>query len=287
LLLLAAAGAVAGRMVIVDAHDAARFPPDSEGALQLWAALIGILCGYGLAAGVVMIGWSWQLLKTFRPSFPRMSLVRWLLAAALVIVIVTTLERGLPAGIVNGKQVHLFEGQIVGITIAGAFIAIPGLFGFLAVRSLAWDDSQWDEEPRCQLLMVLRLRSYLRRLLAAFGLFLTLYVVTTAARRNVFLGVYKNAIYSQEYVLLSGLLLAAFLALFHIFATMAINGRCDRLLADYAPVPDPKSDDISARLSRRQDLAAFLGMGASWQKSFQDGIIIFAPLFTALVGTAL
>ena len=68
---------------------------------------------------------------------------------------------------------------------------------------------------------------------------------------------------------------------------MAIDARCERLLAQYAPVPDPKAEDISTPLARRQNLAAFLGMDASWQKSFQDGIIIFAPLLTALIGTAL
>jgi hypothetical protein len=42
--------------------------------------------------------------------------------------------------------------------------AAPGLVGFLALRSLAGNDSQWDEEPRCQILMVARLRQHLRRL---------------------------------------------------------------------------------------------------------------------------
>jgi len=290
LLAVAAAGALIGRLIILKAPDARQFTPDRKAAvqaLQLWAALIGILSGSGLAAGVLMARWSWQLLRTFQPRVPGMSAVRWALATVLVLLTVNWLDTGLPAGTVAGQHVHLFVRQIVSIGIAGGVIAIPGLVGFLAVRSLAWNDSQWDEEPRCQILMIVRLRRHLRRLLGAFGLLLTLLVVTTAARRQLVLAFNPNATYSQEYVLLYGLLFAAVLALFHLSAAMALDGRCERLLAEYAPVPDPAAEDISAPLARRTDLAAFLGMGAPWQKSFQDGVIIFAPLLTALIGTAL
>jgi hypothetical protein len=287
LLAMATAGALIGHSIILNASDAAQFVQDSKAALKLWAGLIALLCGYGLAAGAVMTLWSWQVLKLFQPRIPRMSAFRWALAAALVLLIASWLETQIPAGMVAGRPVQLFPRQIGGITIAGGVIAIPGLVGFLAVRSLAWNDSQWDENPRCQILMIVRLRRHLRRLLGAFGLLLTLLVVTTAARRQLVLTLHKNSIYPQESVLLWGLLFAAVLALFHVSATTAIDGRCERLLAEYAPVPDPKAEDISTPLARRQTLAAFLGMGASWQKSFQDGIIIFAPLFTALIGTAL
>ena len=65
------------------------------------------------------------------------------------------------------------------------------------------------------------------RLLGTFGLFLALYVVVTATRRQLVLGFYKDAIYPQNYALLIGLLLAAVLALFHVSATMAINWRAN------------------------------------------------------------
>ena len=80
---------------------------------------------------------------------------------------------------------------------------------------------------------------------------------------------------------------AAILALFYVSATMAIDRRCELLLDRYAPIPDPDTEDISTRLKRRQDLSALLGLGASWQNSFQNGIVVFAPLLTALIGTAL
>jgi len=132
-----------------------------------------------------------------------------------------------------------------------------------------------------------RLRKPLRRLPGAFGLYLTLLVVTTAARRQVVLTRYKHAIYPQEYVLLYGLVFVALLALFYVSATMAIDSRSERLLARYAPIPHPDAEDISTSLKRREDLSAFLGLGASWRNAFQNGIVVFAPLLTALIGTAL
>jgi hypothetical protein len=288
LLAVAAAGTLIGYWAILWAPEARRLTAGNVNvALRLWAELIGVLSGFGLAAGVIMTLWSWQLLKTFQPRVPRMSAFRWAVATVLVLLMAFWLDTRLPAAMVGGKPVHLFSGQIVAISIAGGVVAIPGLVGFLAARSLAWNDSQWNEEPRCQILMVVRLRRQLRRLLGAFGLLLTLLVVTTAARHQFVLTVYKNATYSPEYILLYGLLFAAVLALFHVSATTALHGRCERLLAEYAPVPDPAAEDISTPLARRRDLAVFLGMGGSWQKSFQDGVIIFAPLFTALIGTAL
>jgi hypothetical protein len=188
---------------------------------------------------------------------------------------------------VNGRPVHPFSGEIAGLSVVGGVVAIPGLIGFLALRSLARNDSQWDEKPQGQILMALRLRRHLRRLLGTFGLFLTLYVVATVARRQLILAFYKNATYPQDYPLLIGLLFAAVLALFHVSATMAINWRCERLLDEYAPIPDPRSDDISTPLSRRRDLAAFLGVDSSWQQAFQNGIFVLSPLLTALIGTAL
>lgn len=285
LLAVATLGAWLGRSLILSAPDAARFTPANKGTLELWAGLIGVLCGYGLAALVVMTRWAWQVLKIFRPRIP------WGQRRQMASGHLPYLHHSragdcrIPAGIVNGRPAHLFFHQIIGFTIAGGVATIPGLIGFLALRSLARNDSQWDEKPRCQILMAIHLRRHLRRLLGTFGLFLTLYVVATAVRRQLILGFYKDATYPQNYALLIGLLFAAVLALFHISATMAINWRCERLLDEYAPIPSPHADDISTPLKRRQDLATFLGADSSWQQAFQNGVFVLAPLLTALIGT--
>jgi len=285
LFLVAALGAWIGWFLIHSAPDAARFPRDAKVALGLWTALIAGFCGYGLAAGVVMTHWLRQVLKTFKPAVPRRSVVGWVLAAVLILVTVLLAGTHIPAAAVDGQPV--FSRQIVIIAVAGAVIALPGLVGFLALGSLARNDDQWDEEPRCQVLMVLWLRQRLRRLLGTFGLLLTLLVVETAARRQLVLTAYKNATFPPQFVLLYGLLFASMLALFHVTSTMAIDRRCQRLLAYYAPIPDLDEKDISTPLRRCQDLTGLLGVGGSWQQSFQNGIVVLAPLLTALIGTAL
>lgn len=287
LLTVATLGALLGRDLILWAPDAAKFTSANKAALQLWAGLIGLLCGYGLAAVLVITRWSWQLLRTFKPRFPWKSAGWWFLATGLTILIIPLLMESIPAGSMNGRPVHPFSHQIMVLSVVGLVAAIPGFAGFLAVRSLAGDDSQWKKEPRCQILMVVWLRQNLRRFLGTFGLFLTLFVVAAAARRQFILASYKDVAYSPDYAVLLGLIFAAVLALYHAWATMAINSRCERLLNDYAPIPSPRADDISTPLSRRQDLAAFLGADSSWQQTFQNGVFVLAPLLTALIGTAL
>jgi hypothetical protein len=287
LIALATLGALLGRFLILGAPDAARFTLANKSALELWAGLIGGLCGYGLAAFVVMINWLLEVRRLFTPRMPWPSVGRWILATLLTLALLSLVTATIPAGSVNGRPVHLFSHQIFGITIAGGVAAIPGLVGFLALRSLARNDSQWEQEPRCQVLLVVRLRQHLRRFLGTFGLFLTLYVVTTANRRQLVLTFYKDATYPQDYAVLLGLLFAAVLALFYVAATMAINWRCDRLMDKYAPIPSPDADDISTSLGKRRDLAALLGADSSWQQTFQNGLIVLAPLLTGLIGTAL
>ena len=68
--------------------DQARFTSANKGALDLWAGLFGLLCGYGLAAMVVMTRWSWRLLKTFEPRIPWLRAGGWILAGLLTIVVI-------------------------------------------------------------------------------------------------------------------------------------------------------------------------------------------------------
>jgi hypothetical protein len=101
------------------------------------------------------------------------------------------------------------------------------------------------------------------------------------------LTVYRNATFSPVYVLLYGLLFAAVLALFRVSATTALHGRCERLLAEYAPVPDPAAEDISTPLARRRDLAVFLGMGGLLAKIISGWRHHIRSLVHSLIGTVL
>ena len=79
---------------------------------------------------VVMTRWSWRLLKTFEPRIPWLRAGGWILAGLLTIVVIFQLTYRIPAGSVNGRPVHPFSHQILGLGIAGGIAAIPGFVGF-------------------------------------------------------------------------------------------------------------------------------------------------------------
>ena len=195
--------------------------------------------------------------------------------------------QGFPAGTLDGKPLRPFSTDIAFFTILGVIVAMPGLVGILALRSFASDDNQWSDGPARQVSRVVEMRRYLRRLLAALGLLLTLLVVATAARRQTILSFKAGSNFAPESVILYGIMFAGILALFHLPAATEINRRCEKLLSIHAPIPSLDAPDISTPLTRRDDLATWLGMGESWRASFESGVLVFAPLLTALLGVAL
>jgi hypothetical protein len=291
-------GAWVGRWLIVDAPAAAQFTGASRADLLLWAGLIGAFCGWALAMGIVTFTWLTRILVLFEPrptnrreriglapvGWPR--IFGWLVLAALVFGVADMVGGYFPAATLHGKAFRPLSSQIMWITVIGVGSALPGLIGMLALRKYATDDYQWSGDPRAQVFTILQLRNYLRRLLAALGILLTLLVVATAARRQSVLSLRPAADFPTELVLLYGLMFAGILALFHLPTLAAIDGRCERIMAVHAPIPSPSEPDISTPLQRRHDLSVLLGQGDSWRASFESGVVIFAPLLTALLGVA-
>jgi hypothetical protein len=75
------------------------------------------------------------------------------------------------------------------------------------------------------------------------------------------------------------------LGLFYGAAAAAMDGRVQRLLEEFTPLPDPADPALSDHLRQRNDLAALIGGGGSW-RSFETTVVIAAPLLTALIGSA-
>ncbi len=169
--------------------------------------------------------------------------------------------------------------MIVGLCMA------PGLVGFMALRSLATADANWREPGLCRLRLLIRLRGELRRLLATFGAFLTLLVVATGMRRRALLALDPDVVVPPEQVLLYGLVFAVLLGLFYVAASSAIDGRAERFVEEFEPLPDPADETLSDKLRRRTDLGLLVGSGGSW-RSFETTVVIAAPLLTPLIGSA-
>jgi hypothetical protein len=279
-----AVGSWAGRAYILNASDSAVYTAGHGRAeLELWSVLIGLFTGYAVAAALVMAQWLRRVLALFRPRVTWVWL-RWVAVIALINLPVQVAVGGFVGltarhPLPNGRQTTV-------ITVVGLVTALPGLVSFLAIRNLAADDRQWQEPPRCLIVLVTRLRHELRRVLGVLGLFLTLIVIATAARRRALLALDGSTVFPPEFVILYGLVFAGLLALLHLAASTAIDRRSERLLAQFAPVPSPDTPDLDAQLQRRHNIEGLLGVGVGWQQSFQNGVIVFAPLLTALIGTA-
>jgi hypothetical protein len=170
------------------------------------------------------------------------------------------------------------------IVLAGLCL-VPGLVAFLALRWLAAQESHWQESGHCRLRLLIRLRAELRRILRVFGAFLTLLVIVTGMRRRALLAFDPDLHVPPEQVLLYGLLYAVLLGLFYGAAAVALDRRAQRMLEEFAPLPDPADPALSDQIRRRAELSTLTGSGGTW-RSFETTVVIAAPLLTALIGSA-
>jgi len=87
-------------------------------------------------------------------------------------------------------------------------------------------------------------------------------------------------------VVLYGFVFAALLGVFYGVAVAALEARSSALVDRVQELPDPTDPALHAALERRRDLTTLVGAGTgSWQ-SFQAGVVVAAPLLTALLGIA-
>ncbi|HEU0285914.1 MAG TPA: hypothetical protein VFR22_02650 [Nocardioidaceae bacterium] len=272
----------AGTLVYVDSTDAA---DRLNGVVQfdMWVALLSALGGFALVAAMFFVIWLGRAIR-LGDRVRRRSVATWVGVVLLVMAVVFT---GLFAG-ASGAEASIDKDLAVQtrpIVILVGLCAIPGLVGFLALRSIASDDANWAESDRCRVRLVMALRAELRRLLATFGAFLTLLVITTGMRRRALLAFDPDLSVPPEQVLLYGLLFAVLLGAFYGLATTAIDARAQRMLDEFAPLPGPTDPTLSEQLQRRSDISTLVGSGGSW-RSFETTVVIAAPLLTALIGIA-
>jgi hypothetical protein len=251
---------------------------------DLWAFLLGGLLGFGLASCVYFVAWLVGLIRLC-DKIRISTALGWLAIVAIILATVLAFLFAGAAGADDSVDKTLAT-QARPITVLAALSQVPGLVGFLALRFVASEDPQWQESGASSLRLVLRLRAELRRLLAMFGAFLTLLVVTAGMRRQTLLALDPKLAIPAEVVLLYGLLFAVVLGLFYAMAAVAIDRRAGRLLDEFTPLPDPADPALSDRLRTRNDLALLTGGGGTWG-TFQTTVVIAAPLLTGLIASAI
>jgi hypothetical protein len=261
---------------------------------SLWSALLAGLVGGSAALSVHFLAWLVELHRLDRS--PREgpailpTLWRWFSLCAPVVV-------GLAGVVLATKAVgrradaspldrHLAN-QTLPVTIVTGVLALPGLVGWLKVRSLARSRVSWPSDPQAQLRMIITLRGYGRRYLGSLGAVLTLIVVASGMRRHLLIEVGDVPNPPAESVLLYGLVYAVVLGLFYVLASMAIDQRGAELLDRCTPLPDLQSiADIKPALDARTALATVTGTGGGSWNAFQASVVVVAPLLSALLATA-
>ena len=294
LCVLALAGFWAGTTFMRQLDVADRFKasevtgPGVEGKYALWTILIGAVVGFAAAACACFVIWLIGLLRLFDRIRARL-VGTWMVTVLVVsVTLIVTLWRGGQAGAAP-LDAEVAEATRP-VTVVVWLCAMPGLVALLALRNVAQQSRQRagrEKEPgECRLALVLRLRTELRRLLATFGVLLTLIVVATAARRDALLAADTTLQIPATLVILYGLLFAVVLGLFYAAASGPIDRLATELLDDVQTLGDPAAAGFSEAVKRRAELAAVMGSSGSW-KSFEAGALIAAPLVSALVGGAI
>jgi hypothetical protein len=284
-------GAVVVYQSIMRAHATVLFHGQNTSLLKIWAILMGATTGCALAVGLWLGLWLRGFLRRFANPIGWRTWASWLLIIAVVLGAALSVSKlVLPSSSVIVAHIDLQHLQTRVVTFIGVVAAVPGLLGFLAIHLMATRKDQWPAQPDdaalATIVRLIDIRRDLQRILAGLGLLLTILVITTAARRQEVLSVAPTSAFPPEFVTLYGLIFAALLAFFHGIATAAVNLRCRSLLDEFAGLPSPNNPDLTTRLERRNALGTLLGLAGSWFASFQSGVIILAPLLTALIGTA-
>jgi hypothetical protein len=251
---------------------------------DMWAGLFGALVGFALVSCLYAVVWLSGLLALGDQVRPG-NVAAWL---GTVLLVLSTVFALLFAGGSNAAESvdKSLAIQSRPLIVVAALLQVPGLAAFLALRFIATEEGHWGESGPCRLRLVLRLRTELRRLLAMFGAFLTLLVITTGLRRRALVELDPGLALPAEQVLLYGLVFAALLGLFYVVAAGAIDRRAEGLLDEFAPLPDPADAALSDVLRRRTDLSSLTGSGGS-MRTFETTVVIAAPLLTALIGSAI
>ncbi|MDQ1423249.1 MAG: hypothetical protein QOD72_747 [Acidimicrobiaceae bacterium] len=262
------------------ADDFAGFEVDYD----LWAALMGAMGGFALAACAYFVIWLVGIRRLFRSRPGVRAELSWV--ASVLIIEVVVFGSLLIAGSSDKPSIDTsLAMQTRPVIFAAAALVTTGLVAFMALRSVAVGDENWLESGLCRVRLVIRLRAELRRLLATFGAFLTLIVVATGMRRRALLAANSNLLVPPEQVVLYGLVFAVMLGLFYATASSAIDNRAQQLLDEFAPLPNPADEKLSDQLRRRNDVTSLIGGGGSW-RTFETTVVIAAPLLSALIGIA-
>jgi hypothetical protein len=250
----------------------------------LWTAVLGMVGGIALVSLVYCTAAVIGVRRLFvKLSWQTMSATLAGAVAPLVAILVALIMAS--ADVPESVDTRLAEATRP-LVFCGAACAVPGLMGLLLLRAIAHNNDEWPETPLCNVALILRLRADSRRLLGMLGALLTMLVIATGLRRRAVLALAPKTHLPSVGVVLYGFIFAALLGLFYAAANGAVDARASALVEDCAGLPAPDATNLVEVIERRNALNSLVGLGEGTWRTFQNVVVIAAPLLTALIGSA-
>jgi hypothetical protein len=146
---------------------------DSATRYDLWRALLAGIVGFALAASVLFVIQLHSISGLGRGRPPAGRIASWVVLVVLAVgsivgmLIASSTQDAARADPSNvGATLNADIRPITGIV---GLCAVPGLVTFVALAWVVSDDRHWTERGRCQVQLLLRARSEVRRSLGAGG----------------------------------------------------------------------------------------------------------------------
>jgi hypothetical protein len=297
LVLLTAAGFVTGVLIIRmrAGHDLTTRASDSFDDPAIWFAAwtiaMGFAAAYWFAVFLPSAAWCWQLTRDYRaPMHWLLVLIRMVVSLGSIAIIMGTPGYLLPT---SGDVIDLPDhGARVGAIIAIATVAgVPAIFGIIWVYLVVHDPARWSVSlpMATRVATLLRLRDELQRFLVVLGGSIGLAVLTTSIFRKLVLVVHRTEVeaktfsYPPEIVVLYGLFFSVLIFLVYAPAHAALASRARVLASEVYKINSrTKTTEMADQLKKRAELVTHLGLKSGVMGSFQNGLVIVAPLLASL-----
>jgi hypothetical protein len=247
---------------------------------KFWMGLIALHVAYG----AVIFRPLWRLLLRYRAHF----LVHWRRALAFSIVFTAALGAFYDARIPTNNPLAHHAGKILIITIVGVpLVVLPAVVGIFLIQLTAERRFLGGDPEEADIDRYLVLREDLQRLLAMLGGFVALVTLATGALRKAVIayGVPQDR-FPPEIVLLWGGAATALLLAAYVPAHLTLSSAGRRLRDAFLPRRSPRDEGYVARAVERKTFEEDLQLQVTLAQRLQTGILVLAPLTSALISLA-
>ncbi len=249
---------------------------------HIWVVTLGAQTAFW---GVIAIP-LWRSLRTFREEIRSHRLGVFGTALAFIAILA-----GGPVAM-RLPRLNPLDGATWKVTllssIGGLAVGIPALTGMVLVQIASRRRFRSRPPSKRDVERFVAMRNDLQRFLLVAGAMIALTTLATGVLRNALLtdGL-DPARFPPELVLLYGAFFTAVIALAYVPAYTALVGAGRRIVELALPMPEPTAPDFGGWYDARKSLSEFLQLEVTVADRLQVGIIVLAPLTSAVLSIAI